>query len=189
MLSERFLFCETKMSESHAALILCGVSVMLFLVALRPWLPFYAAGTNMAVLKVRVTLDGNPVGNTKVSIYDLIPECFQSPPIPNIDPATLDSPIKEGYTDSSGEVEFTLNHGNYTVRIENKAILETFAIEAVFLNKPEQEVDFTFATVHLEPVPVAHRALSLSYINTLMLCLASALMATGTVTFMHSRKK
>ena len=177
------------MRTQHVAAILCGVSIMLFLVALRPWLPFYATGADSAVLRVKVTLDGNPVGNTKVDVFDLIPECFQSPPIPDIDPATLGSPIEEGFTDGSGEVTFMLNRGNYTVRIENKNVFKwTFAIDAVFLTEPEQEMDFTFYSVRSQPVPT-HPASTLNYMNVGMLCVAAALMASGIIIFAQSPKR
>jgi hypothetical protein len=178
------------MKATHISLILCGVSVILFSVALRPWLPFYAADADSVVLRVKVTLDGNPVGNTKVDVYDLIPKCFQSPPIPNIDPATLGSPIKEGFTDNSGEIEFMLNCGNYTVRIENEDVFKwKFAIDAIFLTEPEQEVGFTFCSVRTETVPVTHPASTLSYLNVGMLCAATTLMASGVIIFAQSRRK
>jgi hypothetical protein len=131
-------------------------------------------------------MDGKPLENTKVDIYDFLTP-FQSPPLPQIDPAKLGNSIREGFTNSMGEIDFVLSHGNYTVRIENKAI--GWDIRNVFLTEPEQEVHFDFFSVRQEPVKADYLKASLSYTNILMLCLASALMATGAVTFIRSRRK
>jgi len=174
------------MKESHVALILCGVSIILFCVSLSPWLPFYAEGTGSSFLMVKVTMDGKPLENTKVDIYDFLTP-FQSPPVPQIDPAKLGTPIKEGFTNNLGEIDFLLSRGNYTVRIENKAI--GWDMQNVFLTEPEQEVNFDFFSIRQEQVKGTYPKSSLNWVNIGMLCTATALMATGVVIFLQSRRK
>jgi len=168
------------MRESHVGLILCGVSVMLFLVALRPWLPFYVSPTEpgsyeISHVTVKVTLNGKPLSGAKVSVYP-----FWAPQ--GTDPANLGSPVfgREGFTDSKGEATLTLGLGNYTVRAEynNQWVAKNIEVKHLY---HDVEIDLSTAQ--------QTQRLSLGYTTVIILCVASALLATGVTSFIQSHKK
>jgi len=171
------------MRERHVAVLTCGISLILFLAALRSWLPFYAGtdatGTDFTVLTVKVTLDGKPMSNAKVTIY-----AFLTPL--RSDPANLGSPMAEGFTNDLGEISFVISHGNYTVRVETN---HQWYAENAILREHEQEVNIDFFSVQQKQAQGIFPRPSLGYTNISMLCIASALMATGVTIFMRSRKR
>lgn len=172
-----------KMRESHVALILCSVSIVLFLIALRPLLPFYADQENIpqpvgnyeiAFITVKVTLNGKPLSGAKVSVYP-----FWTPQ--GTDPANLGSPIfgREAFTDSKGEATFTLGLGNYTARAEYN---NQWAAKNIEVKHLYHDVEIDLSTAQQT------QRLSLGYTTVIILCVASALLATGVTSFIQSRK-
>jgi len=167
------------MRELHVGLILCGVSLMLFLVSLRPWLPFYVSPTEpgsyeIAYVTVKVTLNGKPLSGAKVSVYP-----FWT--LQGTDPANLGSPVfgREEFTDSKGEATFTLGLGNYTVRAEYN---NQWAAKNIEVKHLYHDVEIDLSTAQ------QIQRLSLGYTTVIILCVASALLATGVTSFIQSRK-
>jgi hypothetical protein len=173
------------MRRRHVALILCGASIILFLIALRPWLPFYA-DVDYSVLTVKVTFEGKPVNNTRVELYDQYIPTGGSP-----------YPRTWGYTNSTGEVDFTMPYGNYTVKAYVSPVPVTDVSswgkvkqKTVFLAESHQEVDFTFVFTDLEPSPPKPvTSYTVSYMTIIILCVASGLMIVVVTIFIRSRKK
>lgn len=184
----KILYCEMKMRESHIALILCCVSILLFLAALRPWLPFYVeTAENVPVgnyeityVTVKVTLNGKPVSNAKITVYR-----FWTPP--GEDPANIGSPVLLGsegvekFTDSKGEVTFALARGNYTVRAE--------ANNQWCAKNVEFKHQYADVEIDLSNAQQARLSIPLGYTSIIILCVASALMAAGVTIFIRPYKR
>jgi len=170
------------MKATHIGFILCSVSIILFLAALRPWLPFYASPEEMPVgnyeiafVTVHVTSHGQPVSHAKVTLYS-----FWTPQ--GTDPANLGSPVfgHEAFTNIEGEATLTSGLGNYTVRAEYN---NQWAAKNV-------EVKHTYHDVEID-LSNAQQTLGLSfgYTTVIILCVASVLMAAGVTSFIQFRKK
>ena len=176
-----------EMRKRHVATVLCGVSFMLFLVALRPWLPFYAnpeeippvGNYEISHVTVKVTSHGQPVNHAKITVYR-----FWAPQ--ETDPANLGSPIllgglgAEAFTDNDGKLIFATAPGNYTVRAEANNL---WAARNVEFKHTYHDVEIDLSTAQQT------RGLSLGYTTVIILCVASILMAAGVMSFIQSQKR
>jgi len=175
-----------KMRESHIALILCSISILLFLAVLRPLLPFYVetvenvpiGNYEITYVTVKVTLNGQPVSNAKITVYR-----FWSPP--DVDPANLGNPVLLGgggtevLTDSKGEVTFALALGNYTIRAEANNRWRAKNVE--FKHQyADVEIDLSNAQQAQLSIPLGYASI---------LCVASALMSAGVTIVIRAYRK
>jgi len=176
-----------KMRESYIALILCSISILLFLAVLRPLLPFYVeTAENIPVVgnyeityvTVKVTLNGKPVSNAKITVYR-----FRSPS--DVDPANLGNPVPLGgggtevLTDSKGEVTFALSLGNYTIRAEANNRWRAKNVE--FKHQyADVEIDLSNAQQAQLSIPLGYASI---------LCVASALMSAGVTIVIRAYRK
>jgi hypothetical protein len=150
------------------AWVLAGISVVLFIVALHPSLPFFVAPGNYEICYVTVhaTLDGKPLPNLKVKAYNFIVP-WKSPPEPTPDPDTMGTPVREEITNQNGEATLVLSPGNYTIKLETSPT--TFDLRIIEVKHQYHDVYFTYYSPQQEKTTP----------NIILLCIASAIMAVA----------
>ena len=172
------------MKEIHLVTLLSILGVITLIVALSDVLPFYVpTGNDFCVLTVKVTLDGNPLPNAKVSIFDFLTP-IASPPSPQKDPESMGDPLTESFTDFQGQVNFVLPYGNYTVRVEHSSI--GVYVENVFLNRHEATLNCDFTSP--QKIKVTTFPLYMTFSRIAILCAGVAMLSIG-VTLLIARRK